>query len=71
MTPTKHEEAQSDVCWGAVTPVHRKLTWNRHKMIGEARDYTAEVKLSLVTCETVSVGRGRVLLLSDDRIAQH
>ena len=69
MTPTKHDRVQIDVCRGAVTPVHRKLTWNRCKVIVKARDYTAEVKLSLVTGETVPVGRGRVLLLSDDRTA--
>jgi len=46
------------------------LTWNRHKVIAKARDCTEEVKLSLATGETVPVGRGRVLLLSDDRVAQ-
>ena len=26
MTPTEHDEVQTDVCRGAVTPVHRELT---------------------------------------------
>ena len=69
MTPTKTHEATRDACRGAATPVHRKLTWNRCKMIEVARDRAGEVKLSLVAGETGRVGRGRVLLSSDDRTA--
>ena len=71
MTPTKMMEAQCDACRGAVTPVHRKLTWNRYKEIELARDRPGEVKLSLVAGETERVGRGHALPSSDDGMAWH
>ena len=71
-TETKMIDVKNDVHRGAVTPVHRELTWNRCKVIEVARDRAGEVKLSLVAGETGRVGRGRVLPSSDDGIAcQH
>ena len=48
MTPTKTHEATRDACRGAATPVHRKLTWNRHKLIrhGSWRSRGGDIKFS-------------------------